>query len=151
MGVRPLQERIAEKRAQKERYDKKVEKCDEELKALLKKEAEETRKQRTHKLIVAGAELAALYGRTLEKDEILALVEFLLWRKRKRQLRKRYGSLKRKRKRVTGICSGSCSIFEKYGGVLYCIPVSKRNKGAIQTGKAHLIVIAPFHGEQYKY
>ena len=77
MGARPLADRIAEKRAQKERYDKKAEKCDEELKALLKKEAEETRKQRTHKLIVAGAELAALYGRTLEKDEILALVEFL--------------------------------------------------------------------------
>ena len=77
MGTRPLADRIAEKRAQKERYDKKAEKCDEELKALLKKEAEETRKQRTHKLIVAGAELAALYGRTLEKDEILALVEFL--------------------------------------------------------------------------
>lgn len=77
MGARPLKERIAEKRAQKERYDKKAEKCDEELKALLKKEAEETRKQRTHKLIVAGAELAALYGRTLEKDEVLAVVEFL--------------------------------------------------------------------------
>ena len=44
---------------------------------MLKKEAEETRKQRTHKLIVAGAELAALYGRALEKDEVLALVEFL--------------------------------------------------------------------------
>ena len=56
MGTRPLADRIAEKRAQKERYDKKAEKCDEELKALLKKEAEETRKQRTHKLIVAGAE-----------------------------------------------------------------------------------------------
>ena len=69
MGARPLKERIAEKRAQKERYDKKAEKCDEELKALLKKEAEETRKQRTHKLIVAGAELAALYGRALEKSE----------------------------------------------------------------------------------
>ena len=77
MGTRPLADRIAEKRAQKERYDKKAEKCDEELKALLKKEAEETRKQRTHKLIVAGAELASLYGRTLEKDEILALVDFL--------------------------------------------------------------------------
>ena len=77
MGARPLKERIAEKRAQKERYDKKAEKCDEELKALLKKEAEETRKQRTHKLIVAGAELAALYGRTLEKDEILTIVDFL--------------------------------------------------------------------------
>ena len=77
MGTRPLADRIAEKRAQKERYDKKAEKCDEELKALLKKEAEETRKQRTHKLIVAGAELAALYGRTLEKDEVLALVDFL--------------------------------------------------------------------------
>ena len=77
MGTRPLADRIAEKRAQKERYDKKAEKCDEELKALLKKEAEETRKQRTHKLIVAGAELAALYGRTLEKDEVLRIVDFL--------------------------------------------------------------------------
>lgn len=77
MGARPLKERIAEKKAQKARYDKMSAKCDEEIKAMEKKDAEAERKHRTHMLIVAGAELAALYGRALEKDEVLAVVDFL--------------------------------------------------------------------------
>lgn len=77
MGARPLKERIAEKKAQKERYDKMSARCNEEIKAMEKKDAEAERKHRTHLLIVAGAELAALYGRTLEKDEVLRIVDFL--------------------------------------------------------------------------
>ena len=75
--ARSLEDRVADKEAQLKNALAKAEKYKVQLKQLQTKKANEDRKQRTHKLIVAGAELAALYGKTLEKDEVLAVVNFL--------------------------------------------------------------------------
>ena len=78
MGVRPINERVAEAKEKRERVKKRLEQYDEEIKRLEKQEAEEARKHRTHLLVVCGAELAALFQRSfLEKDEIHAVVNFL--------------------------------------------------------------------------
>ena len=77
MGVRPITERVAEVKEKRQRMKKRLEQYDEEIKRLEKQEAEETRKHRTHMLIVCGAELAALYGKVLSEDEIHAVVNFL--------------------------------------------------------------------------
>jgi hypothetical protein len=69
--------RVAEKEAQLQRALRKAEQYKEQLKQLQTRKANEERKQRTHRLIVAGAELAALYGRVLDQDEVLAVVDFL--------------------------------------------------------------------------
>ena len=77
MGVRPITERVAEVKEKRQRMKKRLEQYDEEIKRLEKQEAEEARKRRTHLLIVCGAELAALYGKPLNEDEIHAVVNFL--------------------------------------------------------------------------
>ena len=77
MGVRTTKERLAEVKAKRQRTKKRMEQYDEEIKQLEKKDAEETRKHRTYLLIVCGAELAALFGEPLEKNEIHAVVNFL--------------------------------------------------------------------------
>jgi hypothetical protein len=77
MGVRTTKERLAEVKAKRQRTKKRMEQYDEEIKQLEKKDAEETRKHRTHLLIVCGAELAALFGEPLEKNKIHAVVNFL--------------------------------------------------------------------------
>jgi hypothetical protein len=42
-----------------------------------KQASDEARKKRTHALIVCGAELAALFGKVLDTDEVYAVVNFL--------------------------------------------------------------------------
>lgn len=77
MGVRPLKERIAEVTAKRDKAQKRVDQCNEQIKRMEKQESEEARKQRTHALIVCGAELAALFGKVLDTDEVYAVVNFL--------------------------------------------------------------------------
>lgn len=77
MEKRSFAERIEELEQKKEKAQKKATQYDGQLKRLRKQEVDEQRKQRTHKLIVCGAELAALYDRVLELDEVLAVVNFL--------------------------------------------------------------------------
>lgn len=77
MGARPINERVAEVKEKRERMKKRMEQYDEEIKRLEKQEAEETRKQRTHMLILCGAELSALFGKVLTKSDIHAVVNFL--------------------------------------------------------------------------
>ena len=77
MEKRSFAERIVELEQRKEKAQKMASQYDEQLKRLRKQEADEQRKQRTHKLIVCGAELAALFDRVLELDEVLTVVNFL--------------------------------------------------------------------------
>ena len=77
MGARPITERVAEVKEKREKTKKKLEQYDEQIKRLEKQDAEEKRKQRTHALVVCGAELAALFGKVLSKDEVLTVVNFL--------------------------------------------------------------------------
>lgn len=77
MGVRPWEERVAEVKAKREKAQKKIDQYDEQIKRMEKLASEEARKQRTHALIVCGAELAALFGKVLDTDEIYAVVNFL--------------------------------------------------------------------------
>ena len=76
MGVRTTKERLAEVKAKRQRTKKRMEQYDEEIKQLEKKDAEETRKHRTHLLIVCGAELAALFGEPLKKKRNPCCREF---------------------------------------------------------------------------
>lgn len=77
MSSKSLVDRVAEIREKREKIRKKLEQYDNQVKRLEKQAAEEERKQRTHNLIVCGAELAALFGRVLQKDEVLTVVNFL--------------------------------------------------------------------------
>lgn len=77
MGARPYEERVAEVKAKREKAKKKVEQYDEQIKRLEKQDADEKRRQRTHALVVCGAELAALFGKVLNEEEILMVVNFL--------------------------------------------------------------------------
>lgn len=77
MGIRSLEERAEEIRKKRERAEKRLAQYNEQIKTLEKKAAEESRRQRTHSLIVCGAELAALYGKVLDLDEVHKLVNFL--------------------------------------------------------------------------
>ena len=77
MGARPITERVAEVKKKREKTKKKLEQYDEQIKRLEKLDAEEKRKQRTHALVVCGAELAALFGKVLDKNEVLVVVNFL--------------------------------------------------------------------------
>ena len=77
MGARPIIERVAEVKAKREKTRKKLEQYDEQIKRLEKQDADEKRRQRTHALVVCGAELAALFGKVLDENEILAVVNFL--------------------------------------------------------------------------
>ena len=77
MSSRPLPERVAEIRKKREQVKKKLDQYDAQVKRLEKLAADEERKQRTHKLIVCGAEIAALFEHVLEKDEVLILVNYL--------------------------------------------------------------------------
>lgn len=77
MGARPITERVAAVKEKREKAKKKVEQYDEQIKRLEKLDAEEKRKQRTHALVVCGAELAALFGKVLDENEVLVVVNFL--------------------------------------------------------------------------
>ena len=77
MAVRSHGERVAELQEKREKTKKKLEQYDEKIKRLEKQAAEEERKKRTHALIVCGAELAALFEKVLDQDEIHAVVNFL--------------------------------------------------------------------------
>lgn len=77
MGVRPYEERVAEVKAKRDKAQKRVKQYDEQLKRMEEQDAEDKRKKRTHALVVCGAELAALFGKVLDKDEILTVVNFL--------------------------------------------------------------------------
>lgn len=77
MGARPYEERVADVKAKRDKALRKVAQCNEQLKDMEKKEKEEQRKRRTHSLIVCGAEIAALFDRVLDQDEIYAVVNFL--------------------------------------------------------------------------
>ena len=77
MGVRPYEERVAEVKAKRDKDQKRVKQYDEQLKRMEEQDAEDKRKKRTHALVVCGAELAALFGKVLDKDEILTVVNFL--------------------------------------------------------------------------
>lgn len=77
MAVRPLTERVEEVKQKREKAQKKVAQYDEQLKRMEKQAVEEERKVRTHKLIVCGAELASLFEKVLELDEVYQVVNFL--------------------------------------------------------------------------
>ena len=77
MAVRPYEERVAELHARREKAKQKAAQYDEQIKRLEKQAAEEARKRRTHALIVCGAEMAALFDKILDQDEIYAVVNFL--------------------------------------------------------------------------
>ena len=77
MGARPYEERVAEVQRKRAKTAKRLAQYDEQLKDMEKKEKEEQRKRRTHSLIVCGAEIAALFDRALDQDEIYAVVNFL--------------------------------------------------------------------------
>lgn len=77
MCARPLKDRVAEKEAQLQKTIDKAERCKAQLKRLKSRQENEERKARTHKLIVCGAELAALFGHVLSREEVSALVDFL--------------------------------------------------------------------------
>lgn len=77
MAVRPFTERVEEVKQKREKAQKKVDKYDEQIKRMEKQAVEEERKQRTHKLIVCGAELASLFEKVLELDEVYQVVNFL--------------------------------------------------------------------------
>lgn len=77
MGARPYEERVADVVAKRDKALKKVAQCNEQLKDMEKKEKEEQRKRRTHSLIVCGAEMAALFDKVLDQDEIHTVVNFL--------------------------------------------------------------------------
>ncbi len=77
MGVRPYEERVAEVQRKRAKTAKRLAQYDEQLKDMEKKEKEEQRKRRTHSLIVCGAEIAALFDRVSDQDEIYTVVNFL--------------------------------------------------------------------------
>lgn len=77
MPVRPLAERVEEVKQKREKAQKKVDQYDEQIKRMEKQAVEEERKARTHKLIICGAELASLFEKVLELDEVYQVVNFL--------------------------------------------------------------------------
>ena len=74
---RPYETRVQEKQEQLERTLRKAEQYKEQLKQMKLKQKEAERKERTHKLIVAGAELSALYNGVLEIEAVHMLINFL--------------------------------------------------------------------------
>ncbi len=74
---RSLDERLLEKETQLKKLLEKADQYKAQLKQLQIRKAEENRKIRTHKLIVCGAEIASVFGRPLEEDEVKSLAEFL--------------------------------------------------------------------------
>lgn len=84
MAEKSLSDRVAEKEAQLKKAMSKTERCKAELKRLKNRKESEERKERTHKLVVCGAEIASLYdGHVLELDEVHALVNFLREQKKR--------------------------------------------------------------------
>ena len=77
MAVRPLTERVEEVKQKRDKAQKKLAQYDEQIKRMEKQAIEEERKARTHKLIVCGAELASLFGKVLELDEVYKVVNYL--------------------------------------------------------------------------
>ena len=77
MGARSHNERVADLQVKRDKAKKKVAQYDEQIKRLEKQAAEESRKRRTHALIVCGAEIAALFDKVLDQDEIYTVVNFL--------------------------------------------------------------------------
>ena len=69
--------RISEKEEQLKKALEKVKQYKAQIKTLQTKKRNEDQRQRTHNLIVCGAEVAALYEHVLSKDEIILLVNFL--------------------------------------------------------------------------
>ena len=72
-----LSERVEEKERQLQKTIKKMEQLKEQVKQLKIRKAEDDRKTRTHNLIVCGAEIASLYGRVLNIDEVHMLLSHL--------------------------------------------------------------------------
>ncbi len=73
-----LGERVEEKERQLEKTIKKMEQLKEQVKQLKIRKQESDRKERTHNLIVCGAEIAAIYGgHVLNLDEVHVLVNHL--------------------------------------------------------------------------
>jgi hypothetical protein len=77
MDARSHDERVADLQARRDKARKRAAQYDEQIKRLERKAAEEERKQRTHSLIVCGAEIAALFDKVLDQDEIYTVVNFL--------------------------------------------------------------------------
>ena len=78
MSERDFETRIAEAEAKLQKAIEKAEKEKARLKQLQTKKADAERKERTHLLIVCGAEIAALYGgQHLNIEEIHAVVDYL--------------------------------------------------------------------------
>lgn len=75
--ARPFDIRISEMENRLKKTLEKAEQQKAQLRDLQTKKANEERKQRTHQLIICGAELASVYGHTLTKDEVLAVGQFL--------------------------------------------------------------------------
>ncbi len=77
MATKSFEERLAEISEQEKKALKKANQYKERRLALEKKQKEEERKKRTHRLIEIGGAVESVLGRALEEDEIQKLIGFL--------------------------------------------------------------------------
>lgn len=74
---KPIEKRVEEKEAQLRIAMEKVAQYKEQLRQLQNRKNSEDRKRRNHMLIIAGAELASIFGHTLNEDEVARVAKFL--------------------------------------------------------------------------
>lgn len=77
MAKRSYGERIVELSQKKNSYLEKANNIDEQIKDLEKKEAEDNRKKRNHRLIEIGAAVESVLGHPIEIENIPKLIGFL--------------------------------------------------------------------------
>ena len=76
-STRTYEERIQEKDLRIEKLQQELKQYETQRKQLLKRQKEEERKIRTHRLIEIGAAVESVLGRAIEIDEIPKLTAFL--------------------------------------------------------------------------
>ena len=77
MAKRTYEERKDELSKKQITYLEKANNLKEQIKELEKKQAEENRRKRNHRLIEVGAAVESVLGRAIEKDDIPKLIGFL--------------------------------------------------------------------------
>ena len=77
MAKRTYEERKDELSKKQITYLEKANNLKEQIKELEKKQAEENRRQRNHRLIEVGAAVESVLGKAIEKDDIPKLIGFL--------------------------------------------------------------------------
>lgn len=77
MAKRTYEERKDELSKKQIAYLEKANNLKEQIKELEKKQAEENRRKRNHRLIEEGAAVESVLGKTIEKDDIPKLIGFL--------------------------------------------------------------------------